>query len=55
MASSTRSSRSISGSRPNEDAEVTHERPVHAKGMRLDEFQRCGTLLDPFLAREHDR
>src|SRR5256712_4563658 len=55
MALCIRSSRWISRSRSDENAEVAHERPVHPKRVRLDEFQQCGTPLDPFLVREYDR
>src|SRR5881628_1529719 len=55
MVGVTRNCRSTSESRPEEDAEVTDERPVHAKRMGLDEFEGFGSALDPLLAGEHDR
>src|SRR5207249_3144449 len=55
MVFSTRSCRSTSESRPDEDAEVTDERPVHPERMGLDEFEYSRSALDRFFAREHDR
>jgi len=55
MDRSARSSRSISKSFPDEDAEVPDERAVDSESIGLDEFEEFRTTLDPTFAWEHNR